>query len=234
MADMEAIMAIAQKYNLYVIEDAAQAIGAKALCKGQMKSAGSIGDLGCFSFYPSKNLGGSGDGGMVVTNNSQLMKKLRLLRNHGAEEGYKHKIVGGNFRLDSIQAAILSVKLPNLNDQHEKRRVNAQRYNVRLSEKLVKPAIKEDYYVIYNQYTLRSKNRDKLLEILNEYQIGNMVYYPIPLHLQACFSFLGYKEGDCPVAEQSAKEVFSIPVYPELTTDEQDYVIDVLNMALSK
>ncbi len=229
MADMEAIMTIAETHGLKVVEDAAQAIGAKAMYRGELKQAGSIGHLGCFSFFPSKNLGCCGDGGMVTTNDAELAEKCRVLRVHGSKPKYYHHVVGGNFRLDPIQAAILAVKLPYLNGQHEKRRENAAYYNDQLSSSYLTPFIKEDYYMIYNQYTLRSSNRDVILDRLKEYQIGSVVYYPVPLHLQGCFADLGYQEGDCPESEKAAKEVFSIPIYSELKREEQDYVVAVLN-----
>ena len=229
MADMDPLMAIAKKYNLAVIEDGAQAIGAEY--KG--KRAGSVGDLGCFSFFPSKNLGACGDGGIITTNDDDLAEKCRVMRVHGSKPKYYHHVVGGNFRLDPIQAAILLVKLPLLEKQHEGRQKNAKFYDQHLSDKFIKPvigaALGSQSRMIYNQYTVRVQDRDKLQDHLNEFTIGNMIYYPVPLHLQACFKNLGYQEGDCPESEKAANEVLSIPIYPELTQSQLSYVVDVLN-----
>ncbi|RAP27602.1 transcriptional regulator [Candidatus Marinamargulisbacteria bacterium SCGC AG-333-B06] len=229
LADMNRIMNLANKHGLHVIEDAAQSIGSKCLYKGSLKDAGSIGDLGCFSFFPSKNLGCCGDGGMITTNDADLAEKCRVLRVHGSKPKYYHHVVGGNFRLDPIQAAILLVKLPYLNDQHEKRRANALYYNENLSDNYVKPFVTDGYYMIYNQYTLRSDKRDDVLAKLESADIGSVIYYPVPLHLQVCFSNLGYSEGDFPEAEKASCSVFSIPIYSELTVQEQRYVVEVLN-----
>ncbi len=229
MADMDPLMAIAKKYNLAVIEDGAQAIGAEY--KG--KRAGSVGDLGCFSFFPSKNLGACGDGGIITTNDDDLAEKCRVMRVHGSKPKYYHRVVGGNFRLDPVQAAILLVKLPLLEKQHEGRQKNAKFYDQHLSDKFIKPvigsALGSQSRMIYNQYTLRVQDRDKLQHHLNEFTIGNMIYYPVPLHLQECFKDLGYQEGDCPESEKAANEVLSIPIYPELTESQLSYVVDVLN-----
>lgn len=229
MADMDPLMAIAKKYNLAVIEDGAQAIGSEY--KG--KRAGSVGDLGCFSFFPSKNLGACGDGGIITTNDDDLAERCRVMRVHGSKPKYYHHVVGGNFRLDPVQAAILLVKLPLLEKQHEGRQKNAKFYDQHLSDKFIKPvigsALGSQSRMIYNQYTLRVQDRDKLQHHLNEFTIGNMIYYPVPLHLQACFKDLGYQEGDCPESEKAANEVLSIPIYPELTESQLSYVVDVLN-----
>ncbi len=229
MADMDPIMAIAKKYNLAVVEDGAQAIGSEY--KG--KRAGSVGDLGCFSFFPSKNLGACGDGGIVTTNDEELAEKCRVMRVHGSKPKYHHHVVGGNFRLDPLQAAILLVKLPYLEGQHEGRIKNAQFYNEQLNSNFITPVIGDDLgnnsRMIYNQYTFRVQNRTELQAYLKDFTIGNMVYYPVPLHLQKCFEDLGYKDGDCPESEKAAKEVLSIPIYPELTNEQLHYVVDVLN-----
>ena len=229
MADMDPIMAIAKKYNLAVVEDGAQAIGSEY--KG--KRAGSVGDLGCFSFFPSKNLGACGDGGIVTTNDEELAEKCRVMRVHGSKPKYHHHVVGGNFRLDPLQAAILLVKLPYLEGQHEGRIKNAQFYNEQLNSNFITPVIGDDLgnnsRMIYNQYTFRVQNRTELQTYLKDFTIGNMVYYPVPLHLQKCFEDLGYKDGDCPESEKAAKEVLSIPIYPELTNEQLHYVVDVLN-----
>jgi dTDP-4-amino-4,6-dideoxygalactose transaminase len=215
-----------------VIEDAAQSIGADY--KG--RRAGSMGDMGIFSFFPSKNLGGFGDGGMVVTSRPELAEKLRLLRVHGSKPKYVHKIVGGNFRLDAIQAAVLNVKLRYLDDWSAARRENAEFYNRYIGEAgivsggAVHPpfAAGKDtfgtYYHIYNQYTLRCPRRDELRDHLRKNGVGSEIYYPLSLHQQECFAGLGYKAGDFPESERAASEVLSIPVFPELYADQREYV----------
>ncbi|RAP34140.1 transcriptional regulator [Candidatus Marinamargulisbacteria bacterium SCGC AG-410-N11] len=230
LADMNQIMAIAKKHNLHVIEDAAQAIGAKTTYNGKpLQAAGSIGDLGCFSFFPSKNLGCCGDGGVVTTNSDDLYEKCQVLRAHGSKPKYYHHIIGGNFRLDAIQAAVVSAKLPFLNDQHEGRIKNATYYNQHLHQDIKTPVVSDGSYMIYNQYTIQHEKRDQLMDVLQEYTIGHAIYYPVPLHLQGCFSHLGYQEGNLPVSEKAAKEVVSIPVFPELTQSELDYTVAVIN-----
>jgi len=232
-ADMDSILQVAAQRHIAVIEDAAQSIGAEY--KG--RRAGSMGRMGIFSFYPSKNLGGAGDGGMVVTNDESLYEKLKLLRGHGEIKKYYHKFVGGNFRLDALQAAVLSVKLKYLEGWSEGRRRNARQYDRKFMEsgllerKMVQTpaAIYGDTgdtnYHIYNQYTIRAKDRDGLRSHLKANGIGNEIHYPIPLHLQECFEGLGYKKGDFPVAEEAAASVLSLPVYPELTDEQIDYVV---------
>ena len=225
MADMDPIMEVANKHNLAVIEDAAQSI--TSTYKG--KKAGSIGTVGCFSFFPSKNLGGIGDGGCVVTNDEQLYNRLFVMRNHGSKPKYYHKYVGGNFRLDPLQAAALLVKLPHLNDWSEARRCNAAYYNKKFEGTVVQtPYISPNCVTIYNQYCVRVPRRDELLAHLKENNIGCEVYYPVPMHLQECFRDLGYKEGDMPQAEKAAKEVMAIPIYPELTDEMKDCVVDTI------
>jgi len=231
--NMDPIMAVAKAHNLAVIEDAAQSIGADY----HGRRAGSIGTMGIFSFFPSKNLGGFGDGGMVVTEDKTLYEKLKILRVHGSQPKYYHKIIGGNFRLDAIQAAVLLVKLARLDDWSLQRRRNAEFYNLRLRMSgLVERglAIRPDpvyagtgdrNFHIYNQYTLKVKDRDKLRAHLTEKHIGTEIYYPVPLHLQECFKGLGYKKGDFPVSEDSAENVVSIPIYPELTDAQKEYVV---------
>ena len=228
VTDMKPILDIAKAHNLYVIEDAAQAIGAKQTIDGIEKSAGSFGSVGCFSFFPSKNLGCCGDGGIVTTNDDELGEKIRLFRMHGAKEKYFHDYVGGNFRLDPLQAAVLCIKLPFLNAQHEGRRKNAAFYNANLN-RVDTPTEKDGNYMIYNQYTIRTQKRDQLIEFLNKNNIGNAIYYPLPLHLQKCFSYLGYKEGDLPESESAGKEVVSIPIYSELTEPHLEYDVDKIN-----
>jgi dTDP-4-amino-4,6-dideoxygalactose transaminase len=224
-ANMDPIMEVARKHNLKVIEDAAQAIGAEY--KG--KKAGAIGEFGCFSFFPSKNLGGAGDGGMVVTNDPELAEMVRILRVHGSKPKYYHSTIGYNSRLDTIQAAILSVKLKYLDDWTKKRREHAEVYNSAFKDlDMITPKEENFNYHIYNQYTIAVKNRDELRNYLKEKQIGHDTYYPVPLHLQECYKFLGYKKGDLPVSEKKAEEVVSIPIYPELTEEEQEYVISTI------
>jgi dTDP-4-amino-4,6-dideoxygalactose transaminase len=226
MADMDPIMEIARRHNLYVIEDAAQSIS--STYKG--KKAGSIGTAGCFSFFPSKNLGGIGDGGMIVTNDERLYHRLYIMRNHGMEPKYHHKFVGGNFRLDPIQAVALFVKLSHLDEWSQARRDNAAYYNERFKNSAVQiPYINPDCKTIYNQYVIRAPNRDKLFEHLKKNNIGCEIYYPVPMHLQECFSYLGYKHGDFPESEKAAAGVLALPVYPELTSEMQDYVAKVIN-----
>ena len=227
-ADMDLIMEIAKKRNLKVVEDAAQAIGARY----KEKKAGTMGHFGCFSFFPSKNLGAAGDGGMITSDDPETAELLRILRVHGAKPKYYHALVGYNSRLDTIQAAILSVKLKYLDGWTEKRREHAEVYNVAFRDSDIITPKEEDFnYHIYHQYTIAVKDRDKLREVLKEKQIGHEIYYPVPLHLQECYRFLGYKEGDLPVAERKAKEVISLPIYPELTTEEQNFVIEIVKGA---
>lgn len=230
IADMDPIMEVANKHNLAVIEDAAQSI--TSTYKG--RKAGSIGTVGCFSFFPSKNLGAAGDGGMVVTNDKDLHNQLKIMRNHGANPKYYHKFVGGNFRLDPIQAAVLLVKLPHLEDWSEARRCNAAFYDEKFADTMVKtPYIKPDCVSIYNQYVIRVPKRDELVAHLKEKGIGSAIYYPVPMHLQECFVHLGYREGNFPEAEKAANEVLAIPVYPELTEEMKKFVVDSIIRQLS-
>ncbi len=230
MADMDPIMEIADKYNLMVIEDAAQSITSTY----KDRKAGSIGTVGCFSFFPSKNIGAAGDGGMVVTNNEQLYNRLIIMRNHGANPKYYHKFIGGNFRLDPIQAAVLLVKLPYLDDWSKSRRRNATFYDEKFAGTAIQtPYIKPDCLSIYNQYVIKVPERDRLVAYLKEKGIGCEIYYPVPMHLQECFSYLGYKDGDFPESEKAAKEVLAIPIYPELTNEMKDYVVKHITEFLS-
>ena len=225
MADMDAIMAIAKKHGLAVIEDAAQSI--TSVYKG--KKAGSIGTAGCFSFFPSKNLGGIGDGGMIVTNDAELAERMKVIRNHGQTGTYEHKYIGGNFRLDPVQAVALSVKLPHLDSWSAGRRSNAEYYNNKFAGTVVEtPYISPDCVSIYNQYVVRVPRRDEVLAHLRANDIGCAVYYPLSLHLQECFAYLGYKEGDYPVSEKVSKEVLALGVYPELTDEMKDYVVETV------
>jgi len=224
-AEMDTIMEIAEEHDLIVIEDTAQAIGEEYYGK----KASSIGTLGCFSFFPSKNLGGYGDGGLVTTNDDELADKIRTLRMHGAKPKYYHHVVGYNSRLDTIQAAILNVKLNHLEEWTDKRRDNAMFYSKALDniDELDTPQIAKGRRHIFNQYTIRVKDgkRDKLKKFLEGQGISTTIYYPLPLHLQPCFSFLGYEKGDFPSAEKASTEVLSLPVYPELRKEEREYVV---------
>lgn len=224
-ADMDSIMEMAEEHDLTVIEDAAQAIGEEYYGK----KVGSIG-IGCFSFFPSKNLGGYGDGGLVTTNDDELADKVRTFRMHGAKPKYYHHVIGYNSRLDTIQAAILNVKLNHLEEWTNKRRDNAKFYSKDLDkiDELEAPQIAGGRRHIFNQYTISVKNgkRDKLKQFLEGQGISTAIYYPLPLHLQPCFSFLGYREGDFPSAEKASKEVLSLPIYPELKEDEREYVVE--------
>jgi dTDP-4-amino-4,6-dideoxygalactose transaminase len=222
-ADMDPIMAIAEGANLAVIEDAAQSI--TSVYKG--RNAGSIGTAGCFSFFPSKNLGGIGDGGMIVTNDENLYRRAQVMRNHGQTKQYHYKYIGGNFRLDPIQAVALSVKLPHLDEWSQARRRNAEYYDERFIGTAVEiPYVSPDCVSIYNQYVIRVPRRDELLAHLQANDIGCAVYYPVPLHLQECFAYLGHKAGDFPESEKAAEEVLALPVYPELTDEMKDYVAE--------
>ncbi len=226
-ADMSAVLALADEYKLLVIEDAAQAIGAS----DHGGKVGGIGNLGCFSFFPSKNLGAFGDAGLVTTNDDRLAHQVRLLRNHGMEPKYFHKMVGGNFRLDAIQAAVLRVKLPYLAAWTNARRANAARYrqlfsDADLTTRVTLPAERSDRFHIYNQFVVRVPDRDGLRAHLDAAGIGTEIYYPVPFHRQECFASLGYRAGDFPQAEKAAAEVLALPIYPELTSEQQAYVVD--------
>jgi len=257
-ADMDPLMEMTQKAHLDIVEDAAQAIGAiyyskrlkskgdepaitartsgenpgtrrerpRAACK-----AGSMGRLGCFSFFPTKNLGGFGDAGMVVTDDEAMAEKIRVLRVHGSQPKYHHHLIGGNFRLDELQAAILNVKFLHLERWTEARRRNAERYGrlfeeMGLTEHIQLPAIQEGSRHIFHQYVIRVPQRDRLREFLHAKGVGTEIYYPIPLHLQKCFRYLGYKGGDLPESEKAAKETLALPIYPELSQEQQEYVVE--------
>jgi dTDP-4-amino-4,6-dideoxygalactose transaminase len=241
MADMDAIMAIAKKHNLVVIEDAAQAIGSEY--KG--RRAGSIGDYGCFSFFPSKNLGGIGDGGMVVTNNVDRAAKVTLLRAHGSKPKYYHKFVGGNFRLDAIQGAVVSAKLPHLDKWTAERQANAARYDklfadsgIRIASSGDTPAAKAAAELIlpktvtsrhiFNQYVIRTARREELRKALEGAGVSTEIYYPVPMHLQECFAPLGYTNGQMPESERAALETLALPIYPELSDEQAAYVVNVV------
>jgi dTDP-4-amino-4,6-dideoxygalactose transaminase len=216
--------------GLPIIEDAAQSIGARRSIDGEWRMAGEVATIGTFSFFPSKNLGGYGDGGMMVTQDEHLATRLRRLRMHGGAKMYFHDEVGFNSRLDALQAAILSAKLPHLAAWSAKRRENAKYYDAAFAElpDVVTPYVEPANESIFNQYTIRVERRDELQSYLKERGIGSAIYYPLPLHLQPCFAYLGYKEGQCPEAEKAAKQVLSLPIYPELTRSQQDEVIDAV------
>ena len=227
-AEMESIRTLVARHQIAVIEDAAQAIGAEDEFG---RRAGCIGLLGCFSFYPTKNLGGFGDGGMVITNDPSLASTLVALPNHGSSTKYLHYLVGGNFRLDELQAALLAVKLKHLDQWTEQRINNAKRYDALfrkrgLEHQVQLPEIPKNERHVFHQYVIRAPRRDELSHFLESRGIGHDIYYPMPLHLQACFEYLGYKEGDMPVSEQAAKEALALPIYPELTQPMQEDVVD--------
>ena len=256
-AEMDRIMEMARGHNLVVIEDGAQAIGTEYpyLRSEEPARAGSMGHFGCFSFFPSKNLGGFGDGGMVTTSEEEMAEKLKILRAHGSNPKYYHQMVGGNFRLDALQAAVLLVKLKYLDIWTNKRRQNATYYNSLFQQSglvdrgFVTPpqAVWENIFSknlsnpkseirnpkltghIYNQYVIRAKRRDELRAYLGEHGVGTEIYYPMPLHLQSCFAALGYKEGDFPESEKAAVETLAIPIYPELETAQQEYVVEKIH-----
>lgn len=227
-ADLDPILDVARKHSLIVVEDAAQAIGARY--RGQ--DVGTVSDYGCFSFFPSKNLGGAGDGGLITTNDASLAQKLRMLRVHGSRKKYHHEILGMNSRLDALQAAILRVKLQYLGKWTEQRQQRAQRYRslfeaAGISEHVKVPsAPPSDFHHVYNQFTIRCSNRDALREHLRLQGIPTEIYYPLPLHLQPAFSYLGYRRGQLPVSEAASESVLSLPAYPELADLQQDRVVD--------
>jgi len=231
-AEMETINELARNANMRVIEDAAQAIGAEY----RGRRAGSLGEIGCFSFYPSKNLGGAGDGGLLTTNDSELAETLRILRTHGAKQKYYHERLGINSRLDSLQAAILRVKFRYLDQWADARRANAKRYRelfrdagLGSSDHVQLPVESDGSVHVYNQFVIRARDRDRLKAWLAERGVGTEIYYPVPLHLQACFKDLGYKNGDFPESERAALEALAIPVYPELSANAQTYVVETIS-----
>ena len=224
-ADMEPILALAEKHNLKVVEDAAQAHG--ALYKGQ--EVGSLGDIGCFSFYPSKNLGAYGDAGMITTNDANVAEKARLIRNGGQTDRYHHQILGVNSRMDELQAAILSVKLKHLREWNEKRRDIAHLYNERLEGlNITLPMEREDVKHVYYLYILRTNQRDNLKEFLAENDIGTQIHYPVPVHLQKAYEFLNVSSGSLPCAGKAAREVLSLPMYPELKEKQVNFVSETI------
>ena len=230
MADMLELMAIAAPRGIKVIEDAAQAIGARRRIDGEWRMAGELGWVTGYSFFPSKNLGAWGDGGMLVTSDDATAERLRKLRLHGGAKQYHHDEVGTNSRLDTLQAAVLLAKLPHLDRWSARRREHAVYYSQAFAElsQVQPPAVDPANEHIFHQYTIRAERRDDLQPHLKKEGIGHAVYYPIPLHRQPCFSDLGYKEGSLPHAERASREVLSLPIYPELTTSQLDRVIDVI------
>jgi len=230
--DMDAILEICKRRNLMVVEDAAQALSATY----KDRKAGTIGNFGCFSFFPSKNLGAAGDAGMIISDHQSKMEFSRTLRVHGAKPKYYHSHIGYNSRLDTIQAAILSVKLRHLQEWSDARRAKAAIYDEAFAdiEQVTTPRVMDDNRHIYHQYTIAVPNRDDLRDHLREKSIGCETYYPVPLHAQECYTELGYKRGVLPVSERKAGEVISLPVFPELTDDEQQYVIETIKAFYSK
>ncbi len=229
-ADMAALKEISRKHGIPLVEDAAQAIGAEE----DGVRAGAMSEVGCFSFYPSKNLGGMGDGGFVTTNDDALAKKLSALRVHGSDVKYYHKYVGLNSRLDGFQGAVLRVKLPHLDGWTERRRMNAAKYrelftDAGLTERVDLPVERANAKHIYNQYVIRVPLlRDELRQFMTEKGIGTDIYYPVPLHMQECFAYLGYGEGDLPESEKAARETLALPIYPEMLPDHQEYVVEMI------
>jgi dTDP-4-amino-4,6-dideoxygalactose transaminase len=233
MADMDAIVEIAEKHNLAVIEDAAQAIG--SLYKG--KKVGELGTTACYSFFPTKNLGAYGDAGMIVTKDDEIAERMRVIRVHGSKPKYYHHVLGYNSRLDELQAAILNVKFPHLDDWGKLRREKAENYTKLLNEAvkdIVTPFIEEHNYHVFHQYTIRVQKRDELQAFLKENGVSTMIYYPKPLHLQPVFEDLGYKEGDLPETEKACAEAVSLPMFPELTLEQQEYVVSKIAEFYSK
>jgi dTDP-4-amino-4,6-dideoxygalactose transaminase len=227
-AEMNEIMEIAKKYDLKVIEDCAQSFGAKY----NGVPVGAIGDCGCFSFYPSKNLGAYGDGGMMITDNDEISDKVKLLRNHGTTGPYEHSFIGYNSRLDEIQAAILRIKLRHIDEYNQNRAKIAEIYTSVLGNHIQCPVELDDRNHVYHQYTLRTAERDTIQSILRENNISSVVYYPRPLHLQGAFKNLGYSEGDLPESEAAAKEVLSLPIYPELEPETARFIAETVLKAI--
>jgi dTDP-4-amino-4,6-dideoxygalactose transaminase len=229
-ANMDAVLEIAHKHHLAVIEDAAQAIGAR--WKG--KDVGTLGTLGCFSFFPSKNLGGAGDGGLITTNDPELVQRLRILRVHGARRKYQYELLGINSRLDALQAAILRVKLRHLKDWTQRRRSNVESYRelfagYGLTRKIGLPCSEQGSFHVYNQYSILVPRRDELQSYLRNHGIPTEVYYPSPLHVEPAFAYLGYRNGDFPIAEVTCREILSLPIYPELPPDQQRAIVEAIS-----
>lgn len=231
-ANMKVIMEIAKKHDLFVIEDCCQAIGAKI----DGKMVGSFGDVGCFSFFPTKNLGAMGDGGLLTTNSQAIKDRVIALRNHGGAVRYYHDEIGVNSRLDEVQAAILRIKFKHIDEWNKKRRTNAYRYNELFAgcKDIQTPTELDDTYCVYHQYTVKIPNRDEVHKLLQEAGVGAMLYYPVPLHLQKVHAYLGVKEGALPKTEADTKVVISLPMFPELTPEEQKIVADTLISCIEK
>ena len=229
---MKVIMDIAKRHDLFVIEDCCQAIGAKF----EGKMVGSFGDVGCFSFFPTKNLGAMGDGGLLTTNSQLIKDRVLALRNHGGAVRYYHEEIGVNSRLDEIQAAILRVKFKHIDEWNKKRRENAYRYNELFADytDVQTPKEMDDTYCVYHQYTVKIPNRDEVHKLLQEAGVGAMLYYPVPLHLQKVHEYLGVGEGSLPLTEGETKLVISLPMFPELTAEEQKIVADTLIKCIEK
>ena len=225
-ANMEKIMKIAKKHKLFVIEDCAQAHGAKF----NKKMVGTFGDIGCYSFYPSKNLGAFGDAGAIITNNEKYAAEMKALRNYGSEKRYHNKYVGMNSRLDEVQAALLRIKLTHLDELNKERCKIADTYNKKIKNKYIEtPKVRDKATTVNHLYVIKAQHREKLMEYLKEHEIGTIVHYPIPPHLQECYKYLGHKEGEFPITEKLAQEVLTLPLYNGMTKEEQDYVIDIIN-----
>ena len=226
ICDMDRVTQICKKHNLKLVEDCAQSHGAK--WKGKL--AGTFGDAGCFSFYPSKNIGAFGDAGAVISSDPELIRKVKVLRNYGSGKRYYNEVVGVNSRLDEMQAALLRVRMKYIDDITEERRKIAAVYNEKITNPgIIKPAQQEGGYEVYHQYVIRSERRDELIEYLKEKEIGTIIHYPVPPHLQQAYEYLGHKKGDLPISERYANEVLSIPMYNGMSDEEQQYVIDALN-----
>jgi dTDP-4-amino-4,6-dideoxygalactose transaminase len=231
-AELSSILEVAGDRGIHVIEDAAQAIGA---VDGRGRSAGTIGGIGCFSFFPSKNLGAFGDAGMIVTNDADMAESIRVLRVHGGKPKYYHRVVGGNFRLDALQAAVLRVKLKHLTGWTEARRRNAQRYRELFAESELQSQVtlpQDTPGHIYNQFVIRVPRRDELRSFLRQNGVETEIYYPVPLHLQDCFADLGYRKGELPESEKAAAQVLALPIYPELLMEQQRHVVEQIRRYL--
>ena len=223
---MKPIVSLCKKYHLRLVEDCAQSHG--ACYRGQM--TGTFGDIGCFSFYPSKNLGAFGDGGAIVTNDESIAKDMKIYRNYGSEKRYYNKVVGTNSRLDELQAGLLRVRLSHMEELTAEKQAIGARYLAELhNDKITLPKLLDGATHVYHQFVIRCKERESLISYLNEKEIGTIIHYPIPPHLAEAYHYLGYKEGDFPITETLANEVLSIPMYNGMTKEEQDYVIDAIN-----
>ncbi len=222
--NMDYLKSVCDKHGVKILEDAAQSIGSEAFVGGKKLKTGSIGDAGILSFFPTKNLGAYGDAGMVLTNSEEIANRVRSLRVHGARQKYVHEEIGYNSRMDEIQAAILNVKFSHLDEWITSRIKVAKRYSTLLGNLVECPEVPEDRTHVFHQYVIKTKERDELREYLTNEGVGTAIYYPIPLHLQKCFSFLGYKRGDFPVAERLSQESLALPIFPEIKPEEQEYV----------